>query len=248
MAEFMNLEQRKVEQDYLDKVWVAIGEQHQRVLQSLGIKSEYIKSDLKAFSLATTLEHVVEVERQREEILAIIAARAAEQATKKNRKADKTALQTQWGEDKHQSFEAPQLKTKHKTRGVFETLTLDNDSPPKTEKLESNITVVVNKRALSVFRAMFPGNNPEDRPKALDWDTFVNALSEEGVGFVARHSAGGSAHTFVPNEKSLWFGKGAISFHKPHPENVIDAITVMAHGKRMEKWFRWSEKTVILKK
>ncbi|KAG4412838.1 hypothetical protein IFR04_014022 [Cadophora malorum] len=76
----------------------------------------------------------------------------------------------------------------------------------------------------------------EDRTGAIDWDDFVNAMSGEGIGFIARHSGGGSAYTFEPNEKSPWHGQGAIGFHKPHPEHVIDAITVITYGKRMTKW------------
>ncbi|CZT41733.1 uncharacterized protein RSE6_01510 [Rhynchosporium secalis] len=116
------------------------------------------------------------------------------------------------------------------------------------ENPELKPIVAVNKRALSVFKAMFPGDYLEDRSRAIDWDVFVNVMSEEGVGFIARHSVGGSAYTLEPNEKSLWFGKGAISFHKPHPEHVIDAITAMAHGKRVAKWFGWGEGTYVQKR
>ncbi|KAL5321494.1 hypothetical protein ACEPPN_009453 [Leptodophora sp. 'Broadleaf-Isolate-01'] len=242
------LDQSEAEQAALDGFWEGMRERHRSTLTRLEFGSEDIESDLKALSAASTPEHVLEIKRRREEILATIAARAAEQAAKKNRKADKTALQTQWGEDKQQTFEVLPPKTKPKTRGIPDGFVPESNSPPEPEKPQSRITVAVNKRALSVFKAMFPGNNPEDRSKAVDWDTFVHAMAEEGVGFIARHSAGGSAYTFEPNEKSLWFGKGAISFHKPHTEHVIDAVTVMAHGKRMRKWFGWSEETFVLKK
>ncbi|KAH9214323.1 hypothetical protein DL95DRAFT_503717, partial [Leptodontidium sp. 2 PMI_412] len=242
------LDQSEAEQAALDGFWEGMRERHRSTLTRLEFGSEDIESDLKPLSAASTPEHVLEIKRRREEILATIAARAAEQAAKKNRKADRTALQTYWGEDKKQSFELLPPKTKPKTRGIHDGFVPESNSPPEPAKPQSRITVAVNKRALSVFKAMFPGNNPEDRSKAVDWDTFVNAMAEEGVGFVARHSAGGSAYTFEPNEKSLWFGKGAISFHKPHTEHVINAVTVMAHGKRMRKWFGWSEETFVLKK
>ncbi|XMA07875.1 hypothetical protein WAI453_000666 [Rhynchosporium graminicola] len=169
-------------------------------------------------------------------------------AAKENRKIDKAALQTHWGEEKEPLFEASGPKVKHKTRGPTDRLVSETGSPPEIENPELKPIVAVNKRALSVFKAMFPGDNLEDRCRAIDWDVFVNALCEEGVGFIARHSVGGSAYTLEPNEKSLWFGKGAISFHKLHPEHVIDAIIVMAHGKRMAKWFGWGEGTFVQKR
>ncbi|CZT01355.1 uncharacterized protein RAG0_09030 [Rhynchosporium agropyri] len=232
MADFMNVPSQKAarftddswlkrsrnERDKMNRIWAELGEQHMRTLKHIGIGSEDTQSDMKFFSFANSSEHLAEVTQQEDDILAKIATKAVEQAAKENRKIDKAALQTHWGEEKEPLFEASGPKVKPKTRGPTETL-------------------AVNKRALSVFKAKFPGDNLEDRSRAIDWDVFVNAMSEEGVGFIARHSVGASAYTLEPNEKSLWVSKRAISFHKPHPEHVIDAITVMAHGKRMAKWF-----------
>ncbi|KAG4428085.1 hypothetical protein IFR05_016434 [Cadophora sp. M221] len=242
------LDQSEAEQAALDKFWEGMRERHRSTLTRLEFGPEDIESDLKALSVASTPDHILEVKQRREEILATIAARAAEQAAKKNRKADKSALQTQWGEDKQQSFEVLPPKTKPKTRGAPGGFVSENDSPPELEESKSQITVAVSKRTLSAFKSMFPGLNPEDRSRAVDWDVFVNAMAEKGVGFIARHSAGGSAYTFEPGETSAWFGMGAISFHKRHPEHVIDAVTVVAHGKRMGKWFGWGGGTFVLRK
>ncbi|CZS88240.1 uncharacterized protein RCO7_01198 [Rhynchosporium graminicola] len=249
MADFMNVPSQKAarftddswlkksrnERDKMNRIWAELGEQHMRTLKHIGIGSEDTQSDMKFFSFANSSEHLAEVTQQEDDILAKIATKAA-------------ALQTHWGEEKEPLFEASGPKVKHKTRGPTDRLVSETGSPPEIENPELKPIVAVNKRALSVFKAMFPGDNLEDRCRAIDWDVFVNALCEEGVGFIARHSVGGSAYTLEPNEKSLWFGKGAISFHKLHPEHVIDAIIVMAHGKRMAKWFGWGEGTFVQKR
>ena len=242
------LEQSKVEQDALNKFWQALRAHHRWTLENIGLGTEDVESDMGAFSFATTPAHLAQIERQREEILATIAAKFALQAAKKNQEADKASLQTQWGEDKEQSLEVRAPKIKPKTRGASDGVSSDVSESAAVDDTEPQITVAVNKRALSVFKAMFPGSNIEDRSKAIDWDDFVNAMAGEEIGFVARHSGGGSAYTFEPNEHSLWYGKGAISFHKPHPEHIIDAITIMAYGKRMAEWFGWNEETFVLKK
>ena len=141
-------------------------------------------------------------------------------------------------------------KLKIKTRGDAEQKEgmpdekIEESSMPPQEILR----VGVSNRALAVFNAMFPGRGVENRGRGTDWDQFVSAMGESEVGFVARRSAGGAAYSFEPSQNSKWFGRGKIVFHKPHPEIYFDSIQMAINGKRMAKWFGWSEDTFELKK
>ncbi|KAL2071114.1 hypothetical protein VTL71DRAFT_12349 [Oculimacula yallundae] len=229
-------------------------ERHKSALLRLGFGNEDVHHNFKTLSADEQPAHLKSVEAERKEVLAVIAEKEASRVAKLGRKPSNAVVQAQWGAPESKpEIDIAQTKQKIKTRSADEvadsmsSLAITSESRPDAA-LEERLQVQVNKRTLSIFKAMFPGSNPADRSRAIEWDAFISAMAEDGVGFVARHSAGGSAYTFEPNEKSLWYGKGAISFHKPHPEHVIDAINVMAHGKRMSKWFGWSEETFVLKK
>lgn len=73
-------------------------------------------------------------------------------------------------------------------------------------------------------------------------------MSAPEVEFIASRLAGGSEHSFEPGPGSKWFGMGSIVFHKPHPEDDIDAVELACWGKRMGKWFGWGEGSFELKK
>jgi len=159
-------------------------------------------------------------------------------------------MQTQWGPDTQSRLDNKLENLKIKTRGTahdqpeLECIATDAVLLPE----EENVTVAVPKRVLSVFKSMFPGRDIEDRSKNIEWEQFVLAMGEGEVGFVARQSAGGAAFSFEPNENSAWYGKGKIVFHKPHPESYFDPVQMATNGKRMQKWFGWSEDTFVLKK
>jgi hypothetical protein len=58
------------------------------------------------------------------------------------------------------------------------------------------LKVAVSKRAFLVFKSMFPGRDIDERTKSVNWDSFVNAMSEGEVGFAAQQAAGRAAFIF----------------------------------------------------
>ncbi|PVH73887.1 hypothetical protein DL98DRAFT_594576 [Cadophora sp. DSE1049] len=221
-------------------------ERHEQNLRRLEFDIEDIESDIKILSADTSPEHLESLEEERRQNVATLEASLAAKIAKKPQKTD---IQTQWGEEKDPKTQFPAEKIKPKTRGVEQPdtdLSLDDLQLTKTET-EPLIQAAVSKKALAVFKVMFPNDNLKDRSKSVDWDAFVNAMGEEEVGFVARHSAGGAAYTFEPCETSKWAGQGKIVFHKPHPAPVLDSIMMSINGKRMKKWFGWSEESFSLK-
>ena len=142
-----------------------------------------------------------------------------------------------WGECNDSKIQIPEEKVKPKTRGSEPSdrnISLDNFQITDPEP-EPIIQAAVSKKAFAVFKVMFSTDNLQDRSKSIDWNAFVNAMGEEEVGFVARHSAGGAAYTFKPCETSKWAGQGKIDFQKPHPVPVLDSIMMSINGKRMKK-------------
>ncbi|KUJ17900.1 uncharacterized protein LY89DRAFT_745890 [Mollisia scopiformis] len=252
------LDQDASERAALSKFWEGMRARHEGTLRRLGFDASDIHSDLKVLSADRDAEYLAEIEAEKQAILTGIAARETEKEAKKLLKAQgKKVLQTQWGLEQPDPLVTPLSKLKIKRHGVAEQSADQHttDEAPTAVQLESDATsateekicVGVSKRSLLIFRGMFPSNNPEERSRSVDWDAFVNAMGEEPISFVARHSAGGSAYSFEPSVKSKWFGKGKIVFHKPHPVPILDPIELSTNGKRMAKWFGWSEETFQLR-
>jgi hypothetical protein len=234
----------------LSRFWEAMRQRHKSTLLRLGFQEADIILDLKALSADTSPEHIQAINAQRDEVLNEITRKEAEKASKlqKGRGAP-SDVQTQWGVDEQSTPTANLSRLKTKTRGdIAQKELMEDDNSAASTMPEEVLKVAVTKRAFSVFKAMFPGREVEDRSKNVDWDQFVGALGEGEVGFVARQSAGGAAYSFEPNETSRWFGRGKIVFHKPHPETYFDPVQMAINGKRMTKWFGWSENTFELKK
>jgi hypothetical protein len=77
-----------------------------------------------------------------------------------------------------------------------------------------------------------------DGTKSVPWVDFVRALTD--IGMTATQGQG-SAVVFS-NELG-----GIISFHKPHPKPVIQAIKLRGFGKRLHKWFGWGIESFVLR-
>ncbi|KAG4438579.1 hypothetical protein IFR05_005954 [Cadophora sp. M221] len=239
-------EQSAKQREALSAFWKAMRERHVQTLRRLDFDSEDIEYDLKVLSADTSSEYLASIEEERRQVLKALEASEAANEAKISKKA---VAQTQWGDERASKVIIPGEKVKPKTRGTEQpnaALSLENlkINDPEPEPV---IQAAVSKKSLSVFNIMFPSNNLEERSKSVDWDAFVNAMGEEEVGFVARHSAGGAAYTFEPSGTSKWAGKGKIVFHKPHPTPVLDSIVMSINGKRMRKWFGWSEESFVLK-
>ncbi|TGO17517.1 hypothetical protein BTUL_0017g00980 [Botrytis tulipae] len=189
-------------------------------------------------------EHIAAIEKLNAEVHAEIGARHAKKVAAFENFID----QEQWGTEKSEKLGVP-TRSKIKTRklpntddehNTVETISKPTVTP-ETSALISSPKVLVRKSSYAIFQTMFPTRNFEERTKTVPWDSLVNAMAE--AGFIASHDAGGSAVQFEPDTNSPWFGQGKIVFHKPHPERVVDAIMLGAMGKRMKKWFGWSDET-----
>ncbi|TGO27800.1 hypothetical protein BPAE_0036g00110 [Botrytis paeoniae] len=229
----------------LGRMWAQIRARHEQTLRRLGFEQEDIDYDLATLSADSTPEHSTSIERRNNEILAEIAARKA----KKVASLEHAVVQKHWGPQQQENCQIP-VRSKVKTRKL--NIADMNTELPFQKSVDSDPTVSlplevpstkvsVSKNSYAIFQTMFPTRNFENRTITVPWDSLVNAMAE--AGFVASQSAGGSAVQFEPDARSPWFGQGKIVFHKPHPERVVDAVMLGAMGKRIEKWFGWSDET-----
>lgn len=74
----------------------------------------------------------------------------------------------------------------------------------------------------------------------IKWNGFVSAIFD--AGFSAT-SNGGSAVNFKDEEAS----RGAIVFHRPHPDSRISPDMLRGMGKRLTKWFGWNEDMFVVR-
>lgn len=228
----------------LSQIWVQVRARHEYNLRRLGFGQEDIDHDLATLSADSDPKHVAAIEKRNAEIHAEIAARHAKKVAALQNFID----QEQWGTEKSEKLGVP-TRSKIKTRKLPNTddekntvkILSEPAATPANSTPLSSPKVLVRKSSYAIFQTMFPARNFEERTKTVPWDSLVNAMAE--AGFIASHDAGGSAVQFEPDTSSPWFGQGKIVFHKPHPERVVDAIMLGAMGKRMEKWFGWSDET-----
>ncbi|KAF8502264.1 hypothetical protein F5888DRAFT_1800741 [Russula emetica] len=73
----------------------------------------------------------------------------------------------------------------------------------------------------------------------MKWDHFVKVMID--MGFEVDASTAGSSVRFQPPDPAL----RSISFHKPHPENTIDPITLQKWGKKLKNYYGWSEEILL---
>jgi hypothetical protein len=105
---------------------------------------------------------------------------------------------------------------------------VDHDSVPAPQ-------IPVRQDTLSVMAKMFPTGS--DGTSSVRWVQLVQALVDTGM--TATQGAG-SAVAFSNSY-------GAISLHMPHPEPVVDAFILRGFGKRLNKWFGWTNETFVLR-
>ncbi|TGO36491.1 hypothetical protein BHYA_0123g00190 [Botrytis hyacinthi] len=208
-------------------------------------EQEDIDCDLATLSADSNPEHTSSIEIRNNELLAEIAARKAKKAAL----LEQVVVQEHWGHQQQENCQIP-VRAKVKTRKLnIENVDTElpfkiseNSDPIVRPPLEVPTTKVsVSKNSYAIFQTMFPTRNFEERTKTVPWDSLVNGMAE--AGFIERHDVGGSAVQFEPDTSSPWVGQDKIVFHKPHSERVVDAIMLGAMGKRMEKWFGWSDET-----
>jgi len=227
------------------QLWAQMRSRHRQTLERINIGNDDIEADLKILSADLAPEHLSEVQKQRTQILARIAAIEAQKTAKQ--RGSTFEPQTEWGTNsKAEAPVAQEPKAKVKTRSdqPLEQPGLDltgliisgGDEAPK-------IKAYVSKRTLETLQSLYPKSNFEERTKSVDWTAFVHAMAE--AGFAARQIYG-SEYSFEPISTCKWFGRGRIVFHKPHPEPKYEAWKLLGIGKRMGKWFGWDAETFEL--
>lgn len=122
---------------------------------------------------------------------------------------------------------------------ILESLTLDQ-APANSVDVATHDTIPTQKIAvkqdtMSFMVRMFPTG--AEGTSSVRWTQLVQALTNAGM---TAEQGAGSAVTFRNQS-------GSISFHKPHPEPVVDAIRLRGFGKRLHKWFGWSNETFVLR-
>jgi hypothetical protein len=73
----------------------------------------------------------------------------------------------------------------------------------------------------------------------MKWDHFVKVMID--MGFEVDASTAGSSVRFQPPDPAV----RSISFHKPHPGNTIDPITLQKWGKKLKSYYGWSEEILL---
>jgi hypothetical protein len=131
----------------------------------------------------------------------------------------------------------PSPKNKVKTRGNPYDAHKPDVVPSHSADEVAPVQIGLRKRAMKVFRAMFPTTS-EERQQTLDWATFVWSMEE--AGFKGKNS-GGSEVTFEKVD-----GGGRINFHRPHPDPHLDPVLLQGMGHRMNKWFGFTRETFKL--
>ncbi|KAF7936732.1 hypothetical protein BELL_0162g00170 [Botrytis elliptica] len=233
----------------LSQIWVQVRARHEYTLRRLGFGQEDIDHDLAILSADSDPEYLASIEKRNAEIHTEIAARRAKKVAASENFID----QEQWGTEKPEKVGVP-TRSKFKTKKLPDTEDEKNSveilselaATPATSAPLPSPRVLVRKSSYAIFQTMFPSRNFEERTKTVPWDSLVNAMAE--AGFIASRERGGSAVQFEPDTSSPWFGQGKIVFHKPHPERVVDAVMLGVMGKRMEKWFGWSDETLAVGK
>lgn len=151
-------------------------------------------------------------------------------------------VQTRWGSTDLVSLNLAKDSLKVKRRPDTSSYSvqdqvIETGAKPEPEPLPP---VSVRQQSYIILRGMF---SSEPSTKMIEWDTFINAMSE--AGFSAKHSSGSAVNFEVDDWKRGWVGK--IVFHKPHPLAKIDPIMLRSMGRRMARWFGWNRNTFAVK-
>lgn len=152
-------------------------------------------------------------------------------------------VQTVWGPGAEDALETAPLKGKIKTRGRSTPTSLplvDIQTPDDVETSESDVRIAVNSDSLELFLRMFTPSASTKKTASVEWDDLVAAFRDAGCCMVQR---AGSAVAFT-REESGW---GSVSVHRPHPDPSINPIMLREVGKRIKKYFGWSQDTLVLR-
>jgi hypothetical protein len=253
----------------LSNFWSEVRRDHKRKLARYNFSTEDINIHLEAFLADREPGYITAVAAERKEtkIRAASAFVAKQIQAQENANAlvvasgiphkeanterkvisNREIIQNQWGATLEDA--KPSTKARAKTKTRKKSLNTETRTP-ETESIGLDLkpalisvtdVALVKKGALKVLRSLFPS---ETVSAGVKWESFVDAMAK--IGFASRCSGRGSAVFFEPLPESIWYGRGKIVIHRPHPDTTLDSIMLQSIGKRMGKWFGWSIESFAL--
>ncbi|KXT18064.1 hypothetical protein AC579_4539 [Pseudocercospora musae] len=241
------LEKAKACRRQLQQFWIIVREE----ITKQDDDGEWSKRITSSMMFDSDDQYLEQVEREEQAcLLEEVEARAAAAAKADAASSDhRSVTQTTWGNSTDENLPTGRKQTKAKAARMagsesanlsqdLQDLKMDIDF--KAERFEEPpITQIkVKKESLSIFRKMYPAHHDDLELRSnTRWQAFLQAMTD--AGFLATE-ASGSAVRFSND-------KGSISFHKPHPDPVIDPVMLHSMARRMKKWFGWSGETFVLR-
>lgn len=225
-----------------DKRWITLGDFweyfgtiHQKSSEGFGISKEDIKNSMKVLDRQ---EHFKAMISERAKLIAKVAGPSSNPSFTPNifKRESSNNVATSKTEVR---------QSKKKTRGT-QVNALENEPKDPITEIPVVVVEVKTRRSFNILLAMFKSAPDDTNRKQVDWINFVAAMAE--VGFVASKAGGGSPVSFAADGSFQGAWKGRIVFHEPHyPISKISHIRLRAWGRRMSRWFGWTENTFELK-
>lgn len=222
----------------LASLWKGIAREYEKAERDGGQKSACGKHfNSSATTFATDASHLAALQNER--ILCEQESRRNEMSAEAAaRQLQQQILQTEWGSTPSDPLYHREKKSKiaatQPLEHVMDGLNIGNDQGVVVEAE----LIPVKKESLAVFRKMYRADSDCLAGGSIRWQVFVQAMKD--ADFSATESSG-SAATFTDR-----FGQ-RISFHRPHPDPVLDHIMLYGMAKRLTKWFGFNSERFVLR-
>ncbi|KXS99504.1 hypothetical protein AC578_4253 [Pseudocercospora eumusae] len=241
------LEKAKACRQQLQQFWIIV--RNEITKQDGG--GEWSKRIVKSMMFDSDDQFLEEVEREEQACLLAEGEARAAAAAKSEAASQKhqSVTQTTWGNSTDETLPTGRKQTKAKAARTaasesaklsqnLQDLRIDTDSKADRFKKPPIPQIKVKKESLSIFRKMYPAHQDDLELRSnTRWQVFLQAMTD--AGFLATE-ASGSAVRFSNDQ-------GSISFHKPHPDPVIDPVMLHSMARRMKKRFGWGGETFVLR-
>ncbi|TGO28359.1 hypothetical protein BPAE_0028g00060 [Botrytis paeoniae] len=176
--------------------------------------------------------------------------RSALQANKKVNKVI-AEVQTVWGVEDSNAFQAPHNKEKTKTRAVAPTQAGDTvqavlavSAVEKVDATTTELQIKVDIKTLGVFTSMYSDPDGGQDNGTVSWKDFRRAMCKAGF---ESWEGRGTAVEFQPAAHLDWGDSKKIGYHRPHPNPYFDLIQLRGLDKRLNKHFGFNRNTFVLK-
>ncbi|KAI5369206.1 hypothetical protein Slin14017_G000850 [Septoria linicola] len=224
-----------------DEVWTVIRLVMRKQLKAGGFDASDIENEIAELSADLSAVHLGEVAAERDSVIEDIALKRAEATLAQTPTAEP---QTHWGASDDDPVVPLDKREKVKTRGE-QTLDLPEDRQLPSVTKDASITrhITVKAESKRIFTTMLAPDHEDACKGKVTWDQVASAMTDSGFAAIMN---GGSAVRFAPIEHSSL--QGSIVFHKPHPETIVDAVSLRVMGKRLKKWFGFEVETFVERK